>query len=102
LGRTERSGVRPKFGGEFGRRLVSDPAVQPLLIPVLLVFRSQNLRLHQRSEQLAVRKLRLHPAVERFAVAVGVSRGLRRNVTVKNDDFALLIPIIRGADMNLN
>ena len=32
----------------------------------------------------------------------GVSRGLRRNVTVKNDDFALLIPIIRGADMNLN
>jgi hypothetical protein len=34
--------------------------------------------------------------------AVGVSRGLRRNVTVKNDDFALLILIIRGADMNLN
>jgi hypothetical protein len=33
---------------------------------------------------------------------VGVSRGLRRNVTVRNDDFALLIPIIRGADMNLN
>ena len=32
----------------------------------------------------------------------GVSRGLRRNVTVRNDDFALLILIIRGADMNLN
>jgi hypothetical protein len=32
----------------------------------------------------------------------GVSRGLRCNGTVKNDDFALLIPIIRGADMNLN
>jgi hypothetical protein len=40
--------------------------------------------------------------VEAFEFAIGVSRGLRRNVTVKNDDFALLIPIIRGADMNLN
>jgi hypothetical protein len=37
-----------------------------------------------------------------FMAAVGVSRGLRRNVSVKNDDFALLIPIIRGADRNLN
>jgi hypothetical protein len=31
----------------------------------------------------------------------GVSHGLRRNVTVKHDDFALLILIIRGAVMNL-
>jgi len=37
-----------------------------------------------------------------FMAAVGVSRGLRRNVPVKHDDFALLILIIRGADMNLN
>jgi len=39
---------------------------------------------------------------EAFAARIGVSRGLRRNVTVKNDDFALFIPIIRGVDMNLN
>jgi hypothetical protein len=37
-----------------------------------------------------------------FNTPLGVSRGLRRNVSVKNDDFALLIPIIRGADRNLN
>ena len=41
----------------------------------------------------------LHKAL---ATGVGVSRGLRRNVPVKHDDFALLILIIRGADMNLN
>ena len=40
--------------------------------------------------------------VETFHLRVGVSRGLRRNVPVKHDDFALLILIIRGADMNLN
>jgi len=39
---------------------------------------------------------------EALAARVGVSRGLRRNVPVKHDDFALLILIIRGADMNLN
>jgi hypothetical protein len=49
----------------------------------------------------------LHQAVlQRFEQSLdppfGVSRGLRRNVSVKNDDFALLIPIIRGADRNLN
>ena len=44
----------------------------------------------------------LQAAMEPFDVTVGVSRGLRCNGTVKNDDFALLIPIIRGADMNLN
>ena len=32
----------------------------------------------------------------------GVSLQLRRNVTLMNDGFALLIFIIRGADRNLN
>jgi len=49
----------------------------------------------------------LHQAIlQRFEQSLdppfGVSRGLRRNVPVKRDDFALLILIIRGADMNLN
>src|SRR5438552_4511342 len=79
LGRTERSGVRPKFGGEFGRRLVPNPAVQPLLIPVPLVLRSQNFRLQQRTEHFAVRKLCFHPAVERLAVAV-LPRAARGNI----------------------
>jgi hypothetical protein len=34
--------------------------------------------------------------------AFGVSLQLRRNVTLMNDGFALLIFIIRGADRNLN
>ena len=49
----------------------------------------------------------LHQAILMYTVVAlhppfGVSRGLRRNVPVKHDDFALLILIIRGADMNLN
>src|ERR1700688_333119 len=82
-GRTERGGVRAKFGGEFCRCLVSDPAVQPLLIPVPLVLRSQNFRLQQRTENFPVRKLRLHPAVERFAVAV-LPRTARGNIQRPN------------------
>jgi hypothetical protein len=54
------------------------------------------------SETCEPQQLLLQRANELLDAAVGVSRGLRHNVTVKNDDFALLIPIIRGADMNLN
>jgi hypothetical protein len=67
------------FAGEFRRRPVPDPAVQPLLIPVPLVLRSQNLGLQQRTENLSVRKLRFHPAVERLAVPV-LPRTSRSNI----------------------
>jgi hypothetical protein len=40
-------------------------------------------------------------ALHSLHASLGVSHGLRRNVTVKHDDFALLILIIRGAVMNL-
>ena len=43
---------------------IADPTVQPLLIPIPLVFRTQNLGLQQRTKNFAVRKLRFHPAVE--------------------------------------
>src|SRR5579885_519080 len=77
------TGIRPKFGCQFRRRPVADFAVQPLLIPIPLVLRSQNFGLHERTEYFPVRKLRFHPAVERFAVPV-LPRTARCNIHRRN------------------
>lgn len=56
--RMERSGVRPKFSGEFRRRLERDPAVQPFVIPVALVVPTKTLASvsERKSSLLAVLK----------------------------------------------
>ena len=48
--RQQRSGFRRKFVCEFRRRLVPNRAVQPLLIPGPLEFRTQNLGFQGRTE----------------------------------------------------
>src|SRR6185437_243416 len=90
------TGIRPKFGGEFRRRLVADPAVQPFLIPIPLVFRSQNFGLHERTEKFPVRELRFHPAVERFAVTV-LPRTARCNIQ-RRDLSCFQLPLDRSRD----
>src|SRR6185437_10919242 len=90
------TGIRPKFGGEFRRRLVADPAVQPFLIPIPLVFRSQNFGLHERTEKFPVRELRFHPAVERFAVTV-LPRTARCNIQ-RRDLSCFQPPLDRSRD----
>jgi len=84
------------------RSVISDSAVRPVVIVLLDPTSDRGSRFFQAPILRRPDFLLFQAAMEPFDVAVGVSRGLRCNGPVKNDDFALLIPIIRGADMNLN
>jgi len=95
---SERKELLASLGGGEVAQALDDPA----LVVALTKFRQRASQFFDALEHPNSQQLLLQRTNEPFDAAVGVSRGLRRNVTVKNDDFALLIPIIRGADMNLN
>lgn len=86
----------------LGWRAVAQALDDPALVITMAKFRQRAAQFLDVLEHPDPQQLLFQCANEPFDAAVGVSRGLRRNVTVRNDDFALLIPIIRGADMNLN
>jgi len=99
---SHRRSKRKQLLASLGWRKEAQALDDPALVVALTKFRQRapqflHVPKHPHPQQLLFQR-----ANEPFDATVGVSRGLRRNATVKNDDFALLIPIIHGADRDLN
>jgi hypothetical protein len=76
----------------LGWREVIQALDDPALVVELTKFRQRAPQFLHVLEYLGPQQLLFQCANEPLDTAVGVSYGLRRNVTVKNDDSASLIP----------